>query len=291
MSTASCGDGAGEADGVGSPSPSLSRHKRKLSVDDAEPASLKKRSDESSKDGLALLEQAIGDSIANLQRVVDMTANLTKEHATAAHIDWCRKFLLEVGKADRKVQSVLTSEDRPNLIPAGQKTSRMCYLKTLAEAFKRPDPTDGALEREWDQMCSEGDGKKFGDEPLSYEKVQEVTYKNSIKERVDAGWEKAHAINYCLLSSVHARGPMTRALSSKAEKYAHSAYALMDALQSRIDAAFPESRLRDAEDGEDHPGRYYRNLTGPGGLEDDDPQWEKVEAPDDTGFKGVRVSE
>jgi hypothetical protein len=269
MSTASCGDGngPGEADGMGPPP--LSGHKRKLSVADAEPASHTKRSEEASKDGRGLLEQAIEESIANFQRVVEMTANLKKEHATAADIDWCRKFLLEVGEADRKVQTVLTSEDRPNLIPAGQKTSRMCYLKTLTEAFKRPQPTDGALEREWDQMCSEGDGAKFGDAPPSYEEVLEQ-YNTSINERIAAGWEEAHAIHYCLLSSVHARGPMARALSKEADKerdrYAHSAYALMDSLQSRIEAAFPESNPRDAEDGEDHPGRYHRNLAGSGSL-------------------------
>jgi len=296
MSTAICGDGdgQGEADGRGSrnppaslslsvaSSPPLSGRKRKLSVCDGSEEDAR---GVASKDGLGLLGQAIEESIAHLQRVAMLAANMTKENATASDIEWCRQFLLESSAADMSVQSLTTE-----LISAGHKTSRMAYLKTLAEAFARPKFEDGALEREWDQMCSERDGVKDGDAPPSYEKVQE-DYKKSIRERIEAGWEKAHAINYCLLSSLHARGPMARALSKEAAQergcYAHSAYALMDSLQSRILAPFPESCPEDAERGEDHPGRYYRNLTGIGSLVDDDPQWKKIEVPDETGFSGL----
>ena len=302
MSTAICGegDGQGEADGRGSrnppaslslsvaSSPPLSGRKRKLSVCDGSEEDAR---GVASKDGLGLLGQAIEESIAHLQRVAMLAANMTKENATASDIEWCRQFLLESSAADMSVQSLTTK-----LISAGHKTSRMAYLKTLAEAFERPKFKDGALESEWDQMCIEWEqmcrdsGMSHGEAPPSYERIQE-DFKKSIRERMEAGWEKAHAINYCLLSSIHARGPMARALSKEAAKergrYAHSAYALMDSLQSRIMAPVPESRPEDAERGEDHPGRYYRNLTGIGSLVADDPQWEKIEVPDETGFRGL----
>ncbi len=53
----------------------------------------------------------------------------------------CRKlqhFLLESSAADLSVQSLTTE-----LISAGHKTSRMAYLKTLAETFTRPRFEDG----------------------------------------------------------------------------------------------------------------------------------------------------
>ena len=65
----------------------------------------------------------------------------------------------------------------------------------------------------------------------------------------------------------------------------------MDALHSRIQAFFPVSEQGNGEDGDDHtydhPGRFYRNLTGPGGLAADDSQWESIEKPDSTGFQGM----
>jgi len=65
----------------------------------------------------------------------------------------------------------------------------------------------------------------------------------------------------------------------------------MDALDSRIQAFFPVSEQGNGEGGDDHtydhPGRFYRNLTGPGGLAADDSQWESIEKPDSTGFQGM----
>ena len=149
MSTAICGDGdgQGEADGRGSrnppaslslsvaSSPPLSGRKRKLSVGDGSEEDAR---GVASKDGLGLLGQAIEESIAHLQRVAMLAANMTKENATASDIEWCRQFLLESSAADMSVQSLTTE-----LISAGHKTSRMAYLKTLAETFTRPRFEDG----------------------------------------------------------------------------------------------------------------------------------------------------
>ena len=181
---------------------------------------------------------------------------------------------------------------------AAEKTSRMCYLKTLSDDFKRPDHVDGELEREWDKMCKEYQSLPANSRestlPMpSYTEVQKK-YKESIDERTESGWEEIHAINYCLLSSIYARGPMARALAVPDLRYAHSAYALMDALHSRRAATEAEGKRlwahtsqREADVGEDHPERFYRNLGGRGGLEADDAQWSKLEEPDATGFIGL----
>lgn len=175
----------------------------------------------------------------------------------------------------------------------------MRYLKTLSEAFERPPHADGELEREWDLMCKEYQSTLTANSPEStlpmpsYTEVQKK-YKESIDERKENGWEEIHAINYCLLSSIYARGSMARALAVPDRRYAHSAYALMDALHSRRAVVEAEGKRLwaceqswEADVGEDHPERFYRNLGGRGGLVADDVQWLKLEEPDATGFTGL----
>jgi hypothetical protein len=63
----------------------------------------------------------------------------------------------------------------------------------------------------------------------------------------------------------------------------------MDALHSKKDCPFPESHPGGERHllGDDHPARFYRNLTSNGGLVDDDGQWASIEKPDETGFCGM----
>ena len=224
-----------------------------------------------------VLAQAIEEAGLALRHLSDVARQISGDAWAEAGVDRCRQFLIEGAEAGQAVQRHLEP-----LIPAGQKTSRMCYLKTLSEAFERPLHVDGAYVREWDAMCKETN------EARSYEEIQ-TKFNISIEERVQHGWEREHAIHYVVLSSIHARGPMAKALGREppSSKYAHSAYALMNALHSRIGVSFPVSPDPRSVDGDDHPARFYRNLTGSGSLADDDQQWHSIEKPDGTGFRGM----
>ena len=218
-----------------------------------------------------------------------------------------QEFLLASAAASDAVQMALGK-----LIPAGAPTSRQGYLQTISEAFPRPVHREGDLEREWREMCGEHQAterercaaerpqtaydsqrpqsayaaQRAGDAAPDYAEAIDVRMKESIEKRIAGGWRKDHAITYTLLSSVETRGPMADALANKHRRFAASAYALMDALHSRVNIPTdlcPANHNRS----EDHPGRFYRNLTGFGSLAMDDKRWEGLEIPDNTGFCGL----
>ena len=276
-----------------------------------------------------------------------------------------REYLVVSTTTADSVQKMLLT-----LIPDSVPTSRQGYLQTLPEAFPRPrcfrlgdsKERDQALrkelEGEWMQMCQDRICAESDRKPPSYETARtcvEGGFKHDIDKRVhNEKWERRHAETYTLLSSVHARGPMARALAQKKSEFAVSAYALMDALRSRVEGAsglkwqdagakppgghelvneqlaealetkteftpqewggFGVSGLRmkhfiragnthfrpvelaagepiistaPRNTGEHHPARFYRNLTGKGGLDEDDPRWKLILKPDATGFRGI----
>jgi len=169
-----------------------------------------------------------------------------------------QEFLLASAAASDAVQMALGKL----VIPAGVPTSCQGYLQTISEAFPRPVHREGDLEREWMEMCREyqatewekcaGEWERYavdaqrpqtayaaqraGNAAPDNAEAIDVQRKDTIKNRIAAGWRNADAINYTLLSSVEARGPMAAALASKHTRFAASTYALMDALHSRCSA-------------------------------------------------------
>jgi hypothetical protein len=201
----------------------------------------------------------------------------------AALVGSLRVFLLANAAAEDQAQKALLK-----LVNAGVPTSRQGYLQTLPEAFPRPalcrEEAAKQLALEWTRMCLEyTQHTNKNDAPANYEAAIEQ-YQEQIDFRVGAGWLYEHAKNYALLSSVFARGTMARALEKKDKRFATSAYALADALNSRVKVQFETGKF---ESGEDHAGRYYRNLTGYGSLALDYPKWKDLENPDATGFTGL----
>ena len=170
--------------------------------------------------------------------------------------------------------------------------------KRVSDALSRPEAEAGRLEQEWDCMCVEWEGicAEYAREcdrmleqrrvllppslspghPLpSFAQVQSK-YRISIEERIRAGWEREHAVNLVLYTSVYARLAMAAALAQRDERYGASTYALLDALASRVHQPFQSVPCpNDTQPGSDHPGRYYKNLQGANGLILDDMQWHR----------------
>jgi hypothetical protein len=178
------------------------------------------------------------------------------------------------------------------LLPYSPPTTRQGYLQTLPEAFPRPDlkeeDVEKMLKQEWDAMCREhAVQSKSVKPPPSYTdavKFMQVSIDSRVtKEK----WDRKDAETYTLLSSVHARGPMSRALASKQASFAASAYALTDVLKKRVDIHPIITATEDRNRGDHHPARFYRHLDGPGSLREDDETWHYVLKPDATGFVGL----
>ena len=224
----------------------------------------------------------LNSCISSLTRIPEFITTAQKDDI---HI--LRQFLLKCSEACGVVQKHLETVQE-----AGKTTSRMCYLKTVSEAFLRPEAEAGRLEKEWDSMCEEYRISNMDDRQTvpSLAECIRVKYAKSINERIQAGWAEHHAVSYVVLSSVYARGPMAHALEQKDPRFAASAYALMDALQSRVRQPFEKADPHNTLSGEDHGARFYRNLRHAGGLIKDDVQWGHLETVDDSGFNGFTAN-
>lgn len=230
----------------------------------------------------------LDDAAAQLELKDGVNPNQASDSVTRL-----RQFLLVSHATSEQVQKIIGGK-----IPAGEPTSRQGYLRTVSEVFPRPEITPEILKKEWGEMCAEHEEihaivhtprtaslKRCHDQMLK--KCRSSIHERLLTDKVKVAWKTEHAQNFTLLSSIEARGPMARALAENDRRYAASTYALLDAIQSRVQESFAMSPDENPHRGEDHEGRFYRNLEGYGSLALDDTRWKTLEKPDNTGFKGL----
>ena len=98
---------------------------------------------------------------------------------------------------------------------------------------------------------------------------------STIDGQVNRGWPREQAEVYCLLGS--SSNAITAALLERSDRYAACTYALNEALWRMHDRVDPAQPL-------------YWHRTGEHSLTEDDPVWERLEEPDETGYCGVTCS-
>ena len=167
------------------------------------------------------------------------------------------------------------------LIEPPPSTSRAGKTKGLGELIGGPR---GSWLDEWVPLNVEGFALSGRDnlaneaycKANSPERVK-GNFKATIDGLVERGWPQERAEVYCLLGS--AANAMCTALRERSPRYASSTYALCDALWAQRDtnALAP-------------PPHFYWHLRGKWSLSEEDPTWEKLLLPDETGFRGLTCS-
>lgn len=201
---------------------------------------------------------------------------------------------LEAAKRAREVQK---------LTPSGTTARRgaLCaahyhYLRPLRELIGSP-PADRTWSDEWTALIEEhgalsGDWLRvLGTAEPSPAQVSEWVRQHGSLASVEAqlhvqilameafGWPRERARVVRLLSAF--APPMARALRDESPCYAASTYALCDAMFAQ--------RAEQVDAGVRTP-KVYRHLRGHLGLAQDDPAWERLEAADAAGVRGLTSS-
>ena len=249
--------------------------------------------------------------------VVAGTSEL-KEAAREKLVTQAREELIATQRVVKLAQDGLNT-----VLPAAPPTSRAGHLRSLPELIG-PPPPNRTWEDEWVKLKAEsyrlsGQGEATVEEDEAYVRENDPIEKyvaqdgvqSDIAYLVEQGWPSDNAKVYALLFTC--LDALARALSERDSCYAASTYAISETLfaqryggapemqpgdaatarqvlasmrTSRAPAAAAPMRRRSATYNQ-LPPAMYTNLNGLFSLASRDPQWEEIETPDGTGFRGL----
>ena len=215
------------------------------------------------------MEQAQQSTKQSEKTIAALRRALRTMHMSSTRIDRAITQASSDGLTATSRSAFLQSLDE--LIGQAPKHSwREEWTDLLAEFFKL---TNKQAREEWDPDFLRSHPTKYSLEAW-IDKYSEV-----INDYVKVGWPEEHAqLAGVLLGRQPAIG---RALKQHDRCYAASTYALCEALvaaQQRADAA-----------GRPLQKDIYKNLTGPGGLDLEEPGWVNIEQADQYGYRGLCV--
>ena len=224
------------------------------------------------RDAVDVTDAAGAGSETDGAAVADDRSKMARDQAVAE----LRGLVLHAHALTRGAQSALSS-----LVPPSPRTSRAGYLLSLGELVG--PPPDRTWRDEWVALNVEafrlsGRHQYANAAHVSKNETPERwigNFVSTIDGQVNRGWPREQAEVYCLLGS--SSNAITAALLERSDRYAACTYALNEALWRMHDRVDPAQPL-------------YWHRTGEHSLTEDDPVWERLEEPDETGYCGVTCS-
>lgn len=217
--------------------------------------------------------------IAALRGSLILSADAIAAAQRGLHKVCCTTLPVALAEKDEALAEKDVGRAAQMLEPAKKQGSRASHLQTLFDLIGPRPQTPGAWREPsmWEALQTETKKRNLQtDQPIQSIEAMKSSFSKDLRNMLDFGWPVERAEAFQLLQT--SAPALAHALQERSPRYASATYELCSAIY--------DEHLAQVNRGV-HAPAIYKHLKGMYSLSTSDAQWEHIETPDQTGFKGL----